>query len=141
MQSVQENNIIIARFFPGEDLFQSLGEVCKKHNIKTAAIVSALGQLKEFKLGYFDGEKYEYQEFKNTYELLSISGIISWSETEKVYKFHMHSVLSDESKRSIGGHLFKGVVEGTNEIVLLKTGIKTIREKDENTGLQGLSFG
>jgi predicted DNA-binding protein with PD1-like motif len=141
MQSAQKNNLIIARLFPGEDLFQLLGEIGKKYDITTAVVISAIGQIKQFRLGYFNGEKYDYRDYGKTHELLSISGLISKDESPNGYKFHMHAVVGDEEQNAFGGHLFKGTVEGTNEIVLLKTGIKTQRKKDENTGLQGLSFG
>jgi len=38
----------------------------------------------------------------------------------------------------IGGHLIKGKVEVTNEIVLLKTNLKMRRKLEESTGLQGM---
>ena len=50
----------------------------------------------------------------------------------------MHAVLGDENKQVVGGHLFKGIVEVTNEIVLLKTDIKIKRKTEEKTGLQGM---
>ncbi len=138
MQSKEEQNIIIVRLFPGDDLFKSLGEVCRKHKVMTAIILSTVGQLKEFTLGYFNGKEYRYQDFSETHELLGISGIISWSVEDKEYKFHMHVMAGREDKQVIGGHLFKGIIEGTGEIVLQKTSIEVIRRKDPGTGLIGM---
>ncbi len=138
MQSKEEQNLIIVRLFPDDDLFKSLQEICRKHEVMTAVILSAAGQLKQFTLGYFDGKEYRYQDFPETHELLGISGIISWSAEEKEYKFHMHVMAGREDKQVIGGHLFKGIIEGTGEIVLQKTSIKVMRRKDPGTGLMGM---
>jgi predicted DNA-binding protein with PD1-like motif len=68
--------------------------------------------------------------------LLSLTGNIS--KQSEGYNFHLHAVLGNENKQVVGGHLFKGIVEVTNEIVLLKTDIKIKREVEEKTGLQGM---
>lgn len=138
MQSVEEHGLIIIRLFPGEDLFQSLQAICRKHKVSTAIVVSAIGQIKQFALGYFDGQKYLMQDYIETHELLSISGMISRSEDENEYKYHLHAVVGNERQQVFGAHLFKGIVEVANEIVLLKTDIPVKRKKDEKTGLQSL---
>ena len=58
MQSKEQSNVIIARLFADEDIFQSLNEICRKHEVKTAVILSAIGQIKKFNMGYFDGKNY-----------------------------------------------------------------------------------
>jgi uncharacterized protein len=138
MQSNEENGLIIARFFTDEDIFQSLDEVCRKHNVKTAAIVSGIGQLRQCTVGYFNGTSYEYHEIPQTHELLSLSGLATWEQEDKGYKYHLHAALSNQQTQAVGGHLVKGTVEGTNEIVMIKSGIMAHRKKDEKTGLQGL---
>jgi len=138
MQSSEENGLIISRFFSDEDIFESLDKLCRKHNVKTAVIISGVGQLKQFTLGYFNGTGYEYHEFPHVHELLSLSGIISWEQEDKGYKYHLHVILGNENVQAIGGHLVKGTVESTNEIVLVKSAIMTHRKRDEKTGLQGL---
>ena len=137
MQNKAEDNLIFIRLFPGEDLFQSLTKVCQKYKIKTAVILSGLGQLKNFKLGFLK-EKGDYypQEFAQTYELLSLTGNISNQNGE--YKFHLHAVLGDQNKQVVGGHLISGTVETTNEIVLLKTNLKIKRKFEPASGLEGM---
>ena len=135
MQSKEENNLILVRLFPGEDIYRELKEVCQKHKVETAVVLSGLGQLTQFELGYFKEKgNYTPQEFEKPYELLSLTGNISLQEGE--YNFHLHAVLGNEEKKAIGGHLIKGKVEVTNEIVLLKTSLKVKRRLDEHTGLQ-----
>lgn len=137
MQSKEENNLILVRLFPGEDIYRALKEVCQKRKVETAVVLSGLGQLKQFELGYFK-EKGNYmpQEFEKAHELLSLTGNISLQDGE--YNLHLHAILGDEQKKTVGGHLIKGKVEVTNEIALLKTGVKMKRKLEEDTGLQGM---
>lgn len=137
MQSRQNNELIFIRLFPGEDIFEKLREACKKYHVDTAVVISGIGQLKDFKLGYFK-KKGDYTPgyFKNPHELLSLAGNICEQDGE--YKFHLHAVLGNEKKEVVGGHLIEGLVEVTNEIVLLKNDLKIKRELEENTGLEGM---
>ena len=137
MQSEEKDNLILARLFPGEDIHQELKERCNKHRLETAVVLSGIGQLKQFQLGYFK-EKGNYvpQEFAKPHELLSLSGNISNQKGE--YKFHLHAVLGNEDKGVVGGHLIKGEVEVTNEIILLKTAVSITRRLEETTGLEGM---
>jgi len=137
MQSEEKDNLILARLFPGEDIYQELKEICNKHRVETAVVLSGIGQLKQFQLGYFKEKRnYVPQEFAKPHELLSLSGNISNQKGE--YKLHLHAVLGDEDKGVIGGHLIKGEVEVTNEIVLLKTAVSITRRLEETTGLEGM---
>jgi len=137
MESAEKNEIVIARLFPGENLFEQLEKICSKHKIETAVVVSGIGQLKNFELGYFK-EKGNYvpEKFDTPHELVNLSGMAS--KTEKGYNFHLHAVLSNEKKETVGGHLIKGIVEITNEIVLLKSSIKVKRKLEDSSGLMGL---
>ncbi len=137
MQSKEKDNLIFVRLFPNEDIYEELRNVCKKHNVKTAVVLSGLGQLKQFKLGYFK-EKGNYlpQRFEKPHELLSLTGNIS--RQGKECEFHLHATLGDENKNVFGGHLIEGKVEVTNEIVLLRNEIKVDRKIEPNTGLRGL---
>jgi len=137
MQSKEKDNIIFLRLFPDEDLHEKLREACKLHNVKTAVILSGLGQLKKFKLGYLKEKgNYTPEKFDKPHELLSLSGNICLQNED--YELHLHAVLGDEKKNAIGGHLIEGKVEVTNEIVLLKTNIAVKRRLEEKTGLKGM---
>ncbi|MDD3735379.1 MAG: DUF296 domain-containing protein [Candidatus Pacebacteria bacterium] len=137
MQSKEIDNLIIARLFPDEDLQEKLQEICQKHKVKTAIILSGIGQLKNFKLGYFKNKgDYTPEFFSKPHEMISLSGIISKQGDN--YEPHLHISLGDENKRVIGGHLIEGIVEITNEIVLLKSDILLRRKTEETTGLRGL---
>ena len=137
MQSKEKGGLIFIRLFPGEDIYQALNKACQKHKVKTAVVLSGVGQLKKFKLGYFR-EKGDYapEEFEKPHELLSLTGSISNQGGD--YNFHLHVALGNETKGVVGGHLIKGTVEVTNEIVLLKTDLAVTRKLEESSGLQGM---
>jgi len=137
MQTKEKNNLVFIRLFPGEKIFERLEQACRKYEIKTAVVISGIGQLKNIQLGYFK-EKGDYtpQRFEKSHELLSLEGNIS--EQKESYNFHLHVILGDENKKVIGGHLIEGIVEVTNEIVILKTDLDIKRKLEESTGLKGM---
>jgi len=137
MESREIGNLIIARLFPDEDLQEKLKEICQKHKVKTAVVLSGVGQLKDFKLGYFKNKgNYVPEFFSKVHEMISLNGIIS--KQDKGYEFHLHISLGDEKKNVIGGHFIGGIVEVTSEVVLLKSDILVQRKQEEATGLRGL---
>ena len=124
MQSKEKNDIIFIRLFPDEDLHNKLKEACKLYNVKTVIVLSGIGQLKNFRLGYFkEKNNYVPEKFNDPHELISLSGTIC--QYNEDYEIHLHAVLSNEKKKAIGGHLIEGKVEVTNEIVLLNCAINT----------------
>ena len=137
MHCKQKDDLIFIRLFPDENIYEKLEEICRKCQVDTAVVISGIGQLKDFKLGYFK-EKGNYipQHFKIPHELLSLEGNITKRGEE--YLFHLHAVLGNEKKEVIGGHLIEGLVEVTNEIVLLKTELRFERKTEDSTGLEGM---
>ena len=137
MQSKEKDNLIFIRLFQDEDIHEKLIETCKLHNVKTAVVLSGLGQFKKFQLGYFKGKgNYKKEKFEEPHELLSLTGNIC--RQNENYELHLHATLGDEKMNAVGGHLISGVVEVTNEIILLKTNITIGRRIEEETGLKGL---
>ena len=123
MQSKEEGNIIFIRLFPDEDLQEKLKEACRLYNVKTAVIISGIGQLKKIQIGYFkEKNNYIRENFDAPHELLSLTGNICNQDGD--YILHLHVVLGNEKKNAVGGHFIEGKVEITNEIVLLKTDVQ-----------------
>lgn len=139
MESKENEDIIFLRLFTNEDVNEQIKKACNLYNVKTAVIISGIGQLKNVQLGYFK-EKGEYikEVFKKPLEILSLNGNICNDNSE--YIIHMHAVLGDERKSVLGGHFFKGIVSVTAEIVLLKIDINAKRKVDNQTGLKMLYF-
>ena len=137
MQSKEQDNLIFLRLFPEEDIYEGIREVCRKYEVKTAVVLSGLGQLGSFELGFFK-EKGNYlpEKFTELHELVMLTGNISLQNGE--YNFHLHAVLSDVNKKVVGGHFLGGQVSITGEIVLLKTDLSVRRQIEPETGLSGL---
>ena len=137
MQSKETKNIIFMRLFPNEEINEQIKKVCKIYNVKTAVVLSGIGQVKNVKLGYFKKKgDYSPETFEKPLEILSLTGNICKQGNE--YIPHLHIVLGDEKKNSLGGHFIEGIISVTAEIVLLKTDVNAKRKIEEETGLQGL---
>ncbi len=137
MQTKEKDNLIFIRLFPDEEVVDSLEIACQKHQVETAVVLSGLGQLADFELGFFK-EKGNYlpEKFSQPHELLSLTGNISKQGGE--YNFHLHGLLGNAQKQVVGGHFIKGKVSITGEIALLKSDLSVIRKIEEPTGLKGL---
>jgi predicted DNA-binding protein with PD1-like motif len=139
MLSKEKKNIIFLRLFPDEDINKQIKNVCKIHKVKTAIVISGIGQVKNVQLGYYkEKSNYTNEIFNKPLEILSLSGNICNENGE--YSIHMHATLSDEKKNAIGGHFIEGTVSITAEIVLLKTDIIAQRKIEDQTGLKMLHF-
>ena len=139
MQIKGKDNIIFIRLYKEEEIIKKLEEACIKYKIKSAVILSGIGQVDHVKLGYFKKKgNYCPEEMNRPLEILNISGSIIKQKNK--YLAHLHITLGDEDKKTFGGHLFEGKISVTGEIVLLKTNISLSRSEDEKTGLELLSL-
>ncbi len=140
MDCKKEGKIIVLRLYPNEKIHDMIKEACKKYLVDTGVVLSGIGQLKNFQLGYFK-EKGDYspQFFDKPHELLNLSGNIV--KKDKEYLLHLHAVLGNENKKTIGGHLIEGKIEVTNEIFLIETDLNLSRTIDDKTGLKSLYIG
>ena len=134
-----EGNDLFIRLHPGDIVPDVIGEISEKAGVETAVIVSGVGMLKDVELSYFVGQgKYESHHLVEPLELISLSGNIS--RQEDGYIVHAHAALAGPDGRVVGGHLTRGVVWITNEIVLSRIPIKFLRLEEPETGLRGISF-
>lgn len=139
MEYREMGNLIFIRLHQDDDLFASLEEICAACEVRVGIVVSAIGMLKQAELKYFiESGDYSPVLFPEPLELVSLTGNIILQDGD--YHFHLHAVLAEESKNALAGHLSKGKVNATNEIVILKTDIPAERKLDEATGLMALTF-
>lgn len=95
MQSKENKNLIFIRLFPDEDINEQLKKVCKLHNVKTAIVISGIGQLKDARLGYFKKKSDYFPEYFNKpLEIVSLTGNLNKQDDD--YILHLHAVLCDE---------------------------------------------
>lgn len=129
----------LLRLERGEKVMESLLKFIKKYKIRSGFMVG-LGACEDLKLGYFDAVKGKYKDkvFKGEYEVTNLTGNIAYLEKEPIV--HAHITLSDSKFNGIAGHLWEGIVSGTMEIYIMSFGIKIMRARDEETGLNLLKL-
>ncbi|MCD6124684.1 DNA-binding protein [bacterium] len=125
----------VVKLSPGEDILEGLAVFAREKGV--GGFVNGIGAVKEPELGYFDlAEKsYKKKKFDGEFELLSLSGNISFIDNEPLV--HVHAVLGRNDFSTIGGHLFSAEVSVTAEIVIIPWDMNELsRTEDQETGLK-----
>lgn len=135
MEYRREGNILMAKLDHQTDIFDVLSELFK--DTHGAMVVSGIGMLRDFKLGYYDSESGEYQwkEYQDCMELLSLCG-----SAAKDGSIHLHAVVSGEDHAAVGGHLKGGTIHNVVELTaIVPDKIELNRRFNEVTGSELLS--
>ena len=115
---MKSKDIIFARFDSDDDFYESLYGVIEKYSINTGVIISGMGMLKDFEIGWFNGKEYEKIKIDTPHELVSMTGNIEKKDGKPFA--HIHVALAGPDKKLVGGHLFKAKVNVTNEIFIYR---------------------
>ena len=93
----------------GRELLGFINDFARRNNVLIGT-VSAIGSLRNPKIGYFDENAGEYKviELSGLYELVSLSGNISLKDGKPFA--HIHVALGDSDGSLYGGHLIEGEV-------------------------------
>ncbi|MEO0255347.1 MAG: PPC domain-containing DNA-binding protein [candidate division WOR-3 bacterium] len=136
MKFKDDGNFIVLIMDDGEDFIQNIDRFIQEFKKeKIMPVVSALGMVKEIKMGFWNGKEYEIHEEKEPLELLGISGVITPS-TQPPYHFHI--TVSTRDGKVKGGHLISSKVCNTIEMFLIKGNIDVKRKEEK--GLKKLFF-
>lgn len=122
------------RLIRGNDIKKEIIAYCQKKNIEAGVIISAVGCIKHLHIRLAEAK--DYIDKEENYEIVSITGTVSKDDV------HIHMSVSDNTGKTIGGHLKYGtIVDTTCEVVIyeLKDYIFT-REPDSITGYDELSI-
>ena len=132
-------NKIIVRMDKGEEILEKVREVAEKEKIKLADI-SALGAVSEFTVGVFDTEAKEYHanEFKGSFEIVSLTGTINTMNDE--FYFHLHMMSGNEKGQVFGGHLNRAIISATCEMVITLIDGRVDRRFEKEVGLNLFQF-
>ena len=132
-------NKIIVRIDRGEEILEKVKEIALKENIKLAGI-SALGATNDFTVGVYnvDEKKYYANEFKGSYEIVSLTGTINTMNGE--FYTHIHMSAGNDKGEVFGGHLNKAMVSATCEMVIDIIDGSVDRSYDEEIGLNIFNF-
>jgi uncharacterized protein len=121
-------------FEAGDEFSAGMQEFAEREKL-TAAHFTAIGALSRATLAWFDPEAQQYEEHavEEQVEVLSLVGNIA--EHEGKPKLHAHVVLGKRDVTTLGGHLKKGHVRPTLEVIVTESPLHLHRIHDPKTGL------
>lgn len=126
------------RLDQGQDLFATLGDFAREHNVRAAGIISGIGMLKDAVIGYWNGSEYVRKELPEPHELVGLHGSIAEADGPSI---HLHAALAAPDHQLVGGHLMRGTVWVLNELVVETFPGRVFgRPIDETLGLRKLDL-
>lgn len=134
MRVQRSGNEHVLNFDPGDEVLEMLTRYLAEQHI-SAGRFQAIGGLKQFQLKYFDSAIMQHlaRDFDQQVEVLSLVGDVSLRDGQPF--IHSHSVLGTADYQTLGGHLGRGIVEPTLELILTALDTELVRENDQRTGL------
>lgn len=129
----------VVRLNKGEEVIESLKDLCKNENIELAEI-TGLGASNLVEIGVFNVNTKEYNTkiFEGMFEITSLIGNVTRKDGE-VY-LHIHINFGDEEGLIKGGHLVRSIMSATSEIVVRRINGKVGRKLSNEIGLNLLEF-
>lgn len=129
----------VVRLNKGEEVIESLKELCRKEDIKLAEI-TGLGASNLVEIGVFNVNTKEYNTkvFEGMFEITSLVGNATRKDGD-VY-LHIHINFGDENGNVRGGHLVRSNISATSEIVVRKINGEVGRKLSNEIGLNLLEF-
>lgn len=139
MKMKKFDDYLALRLEKNEEIITTLKAALQRAEIN-GAFFYGLGVGKELELGYFDAARRSYvrKEFHDEYELTSLVGNASMIDGD--LSIHCHVTITDAEFNAFGGHLFRGTVPATLEIIVLPFTSPLTRFHDEKTGLNLLEL-
>ena len=119
----------------GEEAFSTLQNYARQEEI-SAASLTAIGAFASATVGWFDFASKSYKEIEigEQCEVLSAIGDVAVGDDGKA-SLHIHVVLGLSDGSTRGGHLLKGAVHPTLEVVLTETPARLRRRKRPDLGI------
>ena len=120
---------------PGEEAFATITAFAEQAGIDGAS-VTAVGAFRQAQVGWFDpnAQTYRGNVIDEQVEVLSLIGDIALGDDGKA-SLHLHAVLGLRDGSTRGGHLMKGIVRPTLEVVVTETAMHLRRRHRPELGL------
>ena len=124
----------VVRIDKGEEIVETLKQLCEKNKIKLGS-VSGVGGTERVTVGSYKAKTKEFysQELTGDYEITNLTGNIS-TMNGKIY-LHLHIALSDSNNNVFGGHLTSAIISTTGEIIIEEIEGEIEREFNEEVRL------
>ena len=121
-------------FDTGDEAMAGLLEFARSERL-AASHLTAIGAFQRATLGYYDLDAKEYAQIPvdEQVEVLSLVGDISLEGDQP--KVHAHAVVGRRDGTTRGGHLLKGWVRPTLEVMVVESPAHLQRQHDERSGL------
>ncbi len=119
----------------GEEVMEALARFVAAQSISAAAF-SAIGAFSEAELGYFDWGMKDYVTIpvRDQVEVASLTGDVAIAPDGKP-ALHIHTVLGRRDGSALAGHLRRGAVRPTLEVVLEELPMRLHKKYDPQSGL------
>lgn len=132
-------NVLVLRLDPKEEIVEALQRLAQREEIALAT-VSGIGALEEAEIGIFMPEEKVYRKktLKEPMEIVSLTGNLTRMDGQPYV--HLHAALSGEDLCVQGGHLSKGVIGLTGELLVHCHPGNVDRSFDDVLGLNLLHF-
>ena len=127
MEIAKNDSYVLLKLEHGEDLIGSIEQASREEQ-STLMVVSGLGMICDFELGYFDRGNYIRKPIQEPHELLALQGSVAVDGDPRI---HIHATVADSEHRALGGHLMRGKVWMSNEICMVRLkGVTSTRTFD-----------
>ena len=134
MQYRQFGDTYMLRIDYGEEILQSLKQMCEREGIRLAQ-VSAIGAVDHAIVGVYDlqGKRYHQEETNEFMEIASLSGSVTGMNGQPY--IHLHVTMADQKHILHGGHAIELRVGATCEMFVRVLDGQVTREKNEELGI------
>jgi predicted DNA-binding protein with PD1-like motif len=129
----------ILRLEIGEEVQEALRQFAETTKIKSA-FYQGIGTIHQVELAFFckDLKGYNKSFFDDSYELILLSGNLTTYEDTIIP--HTHVCIGDRNFQTYSGHLVRGIISVTAEIILTPVDLSLTRETDPILNYEALVF-
>lgn len=134
----QTRRVLVLVCDKGEEAVATIGRAVAEEGIR-AAQVTAVGAFCGGEVGYFDRDRRAYVRIPigGQVEVLSLLGDVAEQDGEPA--LHAHTVLGRSDGSTLGGHLLRGEVWPTLEVIITEVAPDLAKRVDPETGLALIS--
>lgn len=136
----QQGAAFVAVLDAGEEAYGTLSDFARDRGL-SAAQVTAVGAFENATVGWFDRERKDYRriEVAEQCEVLSLVGDVAVADGDP--QLHVHAVLGLADGSTRGGHLLRGLVWPTLEVVLRESPAELHKTYRPEVGLALIDLG